>query len=281
MMMSHHIRMGCRVLLHHIARWKYPVILAALSIPAAGCGLLFLFAGDVAAQQQPNSAPQYKFIPLDEDSSDLRTLRSGSGSNAYRQITNRSLELNAPSRDRRFLAGIDVSDLERTLNIGETRSLSSFQRTFENTIEERTDYEEINGEASAFETVYPELNATLTCHWIYDANLSQRIADLEAKAEEAQLDRAHRSGTQAEENKSVTPEEDGQGDTDQPGASDDSNYDAHLGLAIVERQFKIAGRPCLLTAICERRNDVRCQSEFVDQLADNVRMIRTPEHGPD
>jgi hypothetical protein len=121
-----------------------------------------------------------------------------------------------------------------------------------------------------FSTSYPEVNANLRCDWTYNPAFVQALGSEESKAREAELEERYR----AEELDSDNPDRAAEGEAAEPVTADpDGTGEGEVG---IERQFQIAGRPCLLTFLCGGEG-VPCSQEAADELVENVILVRTGE----
>ncbi|KQS75963.1 hypothetical protein [Rhizobium sp. Leaf383] len=116
-----------------------------------------------------------------------------------------------------------------------------------------------------FATNYPGIGANLRCDWVYDARLSEAVEGDEAKRREAELEAAFRNNATDE-----IPAD------DEPPATaaeeDLLGKQAEEGEVGIERQFQIAGRPCILTYLCGDEK-FPCSEAVADELAESVVLI--------
>lgn len=212
------------------------------------------------------SAPRYVQIPLDESARDVRALRRGDmPAKAHESISRRSLSADAPSSDKRFLAAIDLAKISPDKVRSAARKKSYLRAAAAPSILSRTTYSE-----HGFETLYPELNSTLDCHWAYDAATSSMLAAEQAKFDEAELERNHRIKVLG------LPEEAAPNGAKDRKKSFASETDPEMTDLVEERQLKAGGRPCLLRTVCEEGDPI-CDRDFVDALAKSVTTIRLGE----
>src|SRR5262245_16583508 len=235
-----------------------------------GLCLVFLLAGQSRAQNTETRdlpeflRPQPVTIPLDENAPDVKALRKKTGiTHPYAEYSKRSFSPKASAKDKFFLAAIDLSKVDFT---GLRRSLDlpdNPARAFAPNLLARTVYGDSDTQPTWFQTTYQFLNATLHCHWVYDARASALLAAQQAKIDEAKLERARRR-----QELGLPPEPEAR---TEKGPS----IDSETRLIEKERQFKIAGRPCQLIVVCRQEDDPRCSDTFVDQLARHVITVRT------
>jgi len=235
--------------------------------------VLELAAQDPATDGLPVSMePRLVPIPLDKSAPDVKAIRErGFAARPFAEVTSRSLSASARPEDKNFLAGIDLSKVDLG-NVSRSVDLPrNLAADVAPDILASTTYGTGEDAPTFFETTYEALNATLTCHWAYDANISALFAAEKLKSEEEELERAFRR------NQLGLPEDEelrsAQGI--KPGAPEPP--DPERDFVVKERQFKVAGRPCLLTVVCKNEADPRCDDHFIDSLARNVVTIRTGE----
>lgn len=222
---------------------------------AATIVLLAFMTVPLHAQQAP--ASDLKVIKI-EETDEVRAVRQGKANHPYASVTTRSAGPQ-PAANNRFLAAIDISKLDPTV-IGGAQTRSALSATAADTLEQRTTYDADGTQATSFATRYEELNTTLSCHWAYDDEISSKISELEAKAREAELERSFKAPR-------------GAAPSEEPAAPAHDN-DPEFEFVLKERQLTKAGRPCLLTVLCEKADDARCSDKFLDELAKSVVLVR-------
>lgn len=226
-----------------------------------------LLAFGVAARAQEEQAPpgevsHLKTIPL-EDTPEFRELREGRATNPYTEVTRRSLAPAAAPEENRFLIAIDISKLDSAVVGGSQEAQRSLSVSAAGSLEDRTTYDAKGSDATSFETRYEELNTTLQCHWAYDDSISKQLGELDAKAREAELEKSFE-----QERKGAAPQ------PEEERAAQPEQSDPEFDFTLKERQFKYAGRPCLLTVTCQDDNDPRCSEQFIDQAVKSVVPVR-------
>ncbi len=240
-------------------------ILAKRLWPAAIVAVLLAGpVGVLAEDAAPGASSGLKSIPL-EVTPEVEELREGRSLNPYSAVTERSLAPSALPESNRFLVAIDLTKLDSTIVGGSDDTRSAMASTAAETVDERTLYDSAGAEATSFETQYEELNASLQCHWAYNASISDKLEALDAKAREAE---AERSFEDQKAGAAPEPEEDA-------GAA--SNTDPEFTGIHKERNFTKAGRPCLLTVSCEKQDDPRCDDKFIDEIVKGAVLVRTGE----
>ena len=238
--------------------------------------LVFSAAAYAQVFQLEKSEDQSDFvrIPL-EATPDVLSVRRGQVQHSYSALSLRSIEKTTTPNQRRFLGGIDlkkVRNIDSLELFGET--LNDLQSQFISNIETWTVYDDEGGAATEFNTSYPKLGASLHCYWVYDRQLWEKVQIAEAKSRELELESAARGEAPSKETDSETQRarEDAfrrlsalfpSGDPESPE------------LYITERQFKVGGRPCLLSIACVSRTDGRCSDHVADQLVSATVLIRT------
>jgi hypothetical protein len=242
------------------------------------CALAILLAGDgamnsVLAQEartgisviEPDTR---EAIALDE-TPEVAAVRSGRARHAYRAISERSRSRDASEAERRFLVAIDVEQLSETSARrafgGAARSATS--RALVRDLERNTNYDGAALDAQSFETIYPGLNATLQCHWAYDEATSAQFAAEDARAREAALE----AEVEAERSRGRS----GAAPAAPEPPADPAEQAGEEDAIIKTRNFTSAGRPCLLTVVCELDTDPRCDDGLLDQLAAAAVLVRT------
>lgn len=128
-------------------------------------------------------------------------------------------------------------------------------------IESRTEFVPDNG---WFSTNYPEIHANLRCDWIYNTRIAKSLSDDGFKTAEAQQEANYRSRMLERDNPEAS----------RPDQQEDVGDEIEEGLIGIERQFVLAGRPCLLTYLCGQQ-DVPCSDEIADELVERVVLVRT------
>ncbi|MDR9781127.1 hypothetical protein [Rhizobium redzepovicii] len=183
-------------------------------------------------------------------------------------LTLTNLDTTLPAnQENEFFAVIDVPSIARGKAAG-ARVFKLEERATEVegdflTIEDRTQFGSPG--QGWFSTNYPELHANLRCDWVYNTRIARAIGDEDLKAREAQLEADYRARKLERDNPDIST-------LQEPEAGNDQ---AEEGLIGMERQFTLAGRPCLLTYLCDDRQNVPCSEEIADELVERVVLIRT------
>ncbi|MDX2259039.1 MAG: hypothetical protein NW205_09000 [Hyphomicrobiaceae bacterium] len=240
-----------------------------LAFEGASCGL--------AAQEEPRTG-----IPLIEpgarepialdETPEVEAVRSGRARHAYRSISERSRSRDASEAERRFLVAIDVEQLsEAAAQRAFGRARNATSRSLVRDLEKNTSYDGAALDAQSFETIYPGLNATLQCHWAYDEAVSAQFAAQDARAREAALE-AEIEAERARGRPGAAPAAPESPAEPPPDPAEHANEEDAI---IKTRNFTSAGRPCLLTVVCELTTDPRCDDSLLDQLVAAAVLVRT------
>lgn len=210
--------------------------------------------------------PRFVTIPLDETAKDVKALRAKvPTSSKFEGFSRRSFSPSADAGDKRFLAAIDLGKVNFDALRTSGRLREGFDAAFTANVQTTT-YGDSEDAPTWFKTTYDSLNATLQCHWAYDANKSALLAAQAAKMTEQQLElAARRKRLGLPDENLLSPDQ-----LTQPPPKDPEHNHYEK-----EKQFKVAGRPCLLTVECETEDDKLCEDAFLDSLVANVVTLRT------
>ncbi|HEV7252109.1 MAG TPA: hypothetical protein VGN97_03290 [Mesorhizobium sp.] len=118
-----------------------------------------------------------------------------------------------------------------------------------------------------FATQYPEIETNLHCNWKYDPKLAEAVESEDEKQREQELEEAFRR-----ENTERDSPADGASSPEEAAPSE--IVDEEEGEDGIERQFLIAGRPCLLSYMCGW-DELPCSEEIADELVESVVLITT------
>lgn len=239
------------------------------------CFLLLITTSLTAARAQTGEPLDDGFeeIPLDTNDAAVRRLRQERRpSRAFRSLSQRSIEPGAAAADRRFLVALDFEQLPSGMvdRVAGRQRSARLRQTNEETLMARTHYLKYG-----FVTSYEEFNATLECHWKFDGRLARQKQSSDAKNEEERLERLHRERLLGLKPPVVPRSERRFRERNPFGAAVREH-----GLIIQTRQFKVGGRPCVLTAICnpKRPDDARkCIDVAVDALVKSATLVRAGE----
>jgi hypothetical protein len=208
----------------------------------------------------------YATIPIDEQDRDVRLLRSRqTTSRTFERVTRRSFARAANRDEQRFLVGIDFSRLpSRVISRARRARTSAGTLAQDNaeTLETKTEYSN-----HSFTTTYDQFDASLTCYWKYNIRKSKMIAALTAKAAEERLERRARAKRLGR----TLPEEPANRSL---RALNTVPQATEHGLILKSREFKKAGRPCIIEIVCTPVQRANCQDGVIDALVKGATVVR-------